>query len=260
MADKLLELASEVLEELEVGVRIELSGIDGVNAGHLLDAISIVEDAAFDQEIGLLDGLIQKLKPDLEDGMEANLRDQFWAHRGKSLKIEHVADGSVEIWGSLTLLAVWFLQQTVGETIKEAWLKTKLHKWLKQKLGGKPVSKAEQFKVKVEQRFQSAAIRSRYRTSVSLERGEESLIVRVTMEEREGKAAPPTPGKLLVRSGRRVVKTKDKESDPVDDLRKTIYREENPPKWRSPGNRRNPGWEKGEDLGDYEGGKPVVGR
>jgi len=47
-----------------------------------------------------------------------------------SYYIEKIEKGSLEIVLALTAFALWLLQQTVGETIKEAWKKTQFHKEL----------------------------------------------------------------------------------------------------------------------------------
>jgi len=42
--------------------------------------------------------------------------------------MKEVKTGSIEITVVFTGLAIWLLQATLGETVKEAWKKTKIHK------------------------------------------------------------------------------------------------------------------------------------
>lgn len=42
--------------------------------------------------------------------------------------LERLEKGSIELTITLTAFGVWLLQQTIGESIKEAWLKSDMHK------------------------------------------------------------------------------------------------------------------------------------
>lgn len=258
MAETLLNLSESFLREEDVKICVELSGGGGVTSGLLLDAVGVVEEAAFELELEVLEELIHQHKPLIPEGYGDKFRDQIWAYRGKSFKVEHVENGSVEIWGSLALLAIWLLQTTLGETVKEAWLGTSLHRAIKKLLGGKQ-TKARRIQVKVEQKFQSVALRSRYQTTVVVERKDDSEVVRVVMEERAGAGSPPTPGSLLERSGRQAPKSK----------RKFVSFEEPEKKFEVPPGEANRGKQRrirdnrsgegGEGLEESAGGKSIIG-
>ncbi|WP_233009521.1 hypothetical protein [Rheinheimera faecalis] len=50
--------------------------------------------------------------------------------------LQKLEKGSIEITISLTAFGIWLLQQTIGESIKEAWLKSEMHKNLVSYLSG----------------------------------------------------------------------------------------------------------------------------
>jgi hypothetical protein len=50
--------------------------------------------------------------------------------------LQNLERGSIELTITLTAVGIWLLQQTIGESIKESWLKSKMHKMLVNYLSG----------------------------------------------------------------------------------------------------------------------------
>ena len=48
--------------------------------------------------------------------------------KGKLLHIEHAANGSIILGGIVAAAALWLLENTLGETLKDAWKESDMHK------------------------------------------------------------------------------------------------------------------------------------
>jgi hypothetical protein len=69
---------------------------------------------------------------DLPSNLQQSLRDKLKPKLSHltAYYVEDVKRGSLELVVSVTLVGIWLLQTTLGETIKEAWLQTQFHKKL----------------------------------------------------------------------------------------------------------------------------------
>lgn len=101
-----------------------------IPAGVAIDAIKILNDCHFNSEMqDLVD--LKKEFPEIPrivfDAVETRMRRE----RNSSVLVKGINKGSVEIIVVGTGLLIWILQQTLGETMKETWLESKLHKKIK---------------------------------------------------------------------------------------------------------------------------------
>lgn len=64
--------------------------------------------------------------PSEKQSMRDRLKGQL--NHIEAYYLERLEKGSIELTITLTAFGVWLLQQTIGESIKEAWLKSDMHK------------------------------------------------------------------------------------------------------------------------------------
>ncbi len=118
---------------LDIEASIVFEKFDEIPADLAIKAIQCINDAFFFSELDDLRYIRQEFKeiPRVAfDAAEYRMRQ----HKRQSVLLHAVNKGSLEIAVVGTGLAVWFLKQTIGETIKEAWHESELHKKIKRVL------------------------------------------------------------------------------------------------------------------------------
>lgn len=102
-------------------------------------------------DISSLDGLDKKVSADLIKVMRFCLESR----RGTLLNIGNASQGSIVLGGLAAAAAYWVIGKTLGETLKEAWKKSELHKkimkFLLMRFQNKPKQIAEYMKRRIEE-------------------------------------------------------------------------------------------------------------
>lgn len=142
---------------MEPGVAIDLSVVldyseqAGVPLDYLKVALKEIDAVAYALEIQEFEAAKKyfgdhgEISPVILDAVENRIR----AHKGRSIiRIQAMQQGSLEIVIPLGALFIWFLDKTVGETIKQAWTKSHLHEELKKLLMYRREQKAKDLGMK----------------------------------------------------------------------------------------------------------------
>lgn len=133
-----------------------------IPAGIAIEAIKIINDSHFKSEIQDLFEL-KKEFPEIPqiviDAAETRMRRE----RNSAVLVKGIEKGSVEIVVVGTGLLIWILQQTLGETMKEAWLDSKYHKKIKDFLLGRRSEKNRKIREETKR-----ALRYKLRTEVQI--------------------------------------------------------------------------------------------
>ncbi len=105
----------------------------GYPAGLVARVLDIANDAIYDSELDTL-AMIAREFPEFVTPAELDaVRYRLGLHRGSALIIESSSPGSLLISGLLGFgaLSLWLLNQTLGETFKQAWTESRSHRKLK---------------------------------------------------------------------------------------------------------------------------------
>ena len=97
-----------------------------VSARILADIAALTEWATYEIERSELEYLKREF-PDIPAATYDAALFRLSRKAGHTLVITEAQGGSVVLGGSAVALAIWLLNRTLGETIKEAWLKSDLH-------------------------------------------------------------------------------------------------------------------------------------
>ncbi len=99
----------------------------------LLKKISVILREVQFQEIAYL-----IKQSDITPSEKQSLRDRLGGQLNhiEAYYLERLERGSLTLTVSLTAVAIWLLQQTIGESIKEAWRQSEMHKNLVSYLSG----------------------------------------------------------------------------------------------------------------------------
>jgi hypothetical protein len=117
-------------DPLDIDVQLSLGPGDEVDLETFSSALSDVNSVLFSSEIDDLRA-IQREFPDLPDIAFDAAQHRMLQFRRRAALIRAVRPGSIEIALAATGIAVFVLQQTLGETLKESWRNTDFHKRLK---------------------------------------------------------------------------------------------------------------------------------
>lgn len=110
-------------------------------AGLLARVIDYVERSVFsveESELAAIMAEFEELTPLAEDATRYRLD----SYKGRSVLVHSARDGSIVLLATVAGISVWVLQQTLGETLKEAWLESESHERLKRLLLRRVWSKA----------------------------------------------------------------------------------------------------------------------
>jgi hypothetical protein len=116
-----------------VEVTIHIEGGDAFPAGLVAQTIGIVERSAFTTEAEELEAIFEEF-PDIPELVRDACRQRLNNFRGNTLLVSAAAPGSFVIAATCTALAYWLVEKTLGETVKEAYKESDLHKKLKELL------------------------------------------------------------------------------------------------------------------------------
>ena len=97
----------------------------------IMEALYQVEDILFNCERDDLDEL-QKEFPEIPSALVDAAKYRIDLYRGRLLSVQAINKGSVEVVVVIGALCYWVVQNTVGESFKDAWKESDLHKRLKE--------------------------------------------------------------------------------------------------------------------------------
>jgi len=115
---------------LNIGLKLTFEKFDEVPAGLAIAAVQCVNDAFYKSELRDLHDIREEfgeIPAVALDAAEQRMRES----RKDAVLLRGIQKGSVEIAIVGAGLAIWFLKQTLGETVKEAWLESGLHERIK---------------------------------------------------------------------------------------------------------------------------------
>lgn len=110
-------------------IRLRFRDGEAFPASLVGDTVRMVEAAVYEEEKAELDRAreIGDLPALFVDAAETRLH----RYRGVSVVFTSASSGSVILIGTVVGLALWLLNQTLGETLKEAWLASASHQAIK---------------------------------------------------------------------------------------------------------------------------------
>src|ERR1700738_3023787 len=117
-------------EPTEISIRVRFRGAEALPAAFIASSIAIVETEVFRSEYDELDVIFRELGE-----LPAIIRDachhRIQQYEGNSLLFENAAKGSLILIGVGSALAYWIVQNTLGESLKDAYKESGLHWRLK---------------------------------------------------------------------------------------------------------------------------------
>jgi hypothetical protein len=148
----------------------------------LSTVISLVEETVFRTEYADLIAALEELEE-----IPSVVRDaaifRIDRYQGRSLQIEDAHSDSIILVGAIAGLAYWILDKTLGETFKEAWVETPLHKKLKEFFISRRKSKLEEVQERLRPEFRRYRFdrtrRMEVHTEISSSIQEETLTIEV---------------------------------------------------------------------------------
>mgnify|MGYP001103987323 CR=1 FL=1 len=109
---------------------IRLHGAEALPASFLTQSISLIESSIFESEYEELAEIFSSI-----EGISSIVQDACYhritKYKGNSLLFQKADEGSIVLFGVCAALAYWIVQNTVGESFKEAYKESDMHKRLK---------------------------------------------------------------------------------------------------------------------------------
>ena len=116
---------------IEIEVRLHHMGTKELPYAVFRKILDSLNTAVFESEKKELD-LIPTLLPDLPNVAFDAAKHRLKQYRYSSILIKELRPGSLIVAGCVAGVAIWVLQQTLGETLKEAWLDSQWHHKIKE--------------------------------------------------------------------------------------------------------------------------------
>jgi len=138
---------------IEIEVRLHQMGPEQIPYSVFRQITDAVNSAVYESEKKDLRA-IQNEFPDLPNVAFDAAMFRLRKHRNSSVLINELRPGSLIVAASVAGLSIWVLQQTLGETLKEAWLESQGHEKLKKFLLKRMGSKRHELATKTAQRIE----------------------------------------------------------------------------------------------------------
>jgi hypothetical protein len=121
---------------LNLGTKITFEKETQIPAGIAIDVLKIINESFYKSELQDLYALREEF-PEIPlivfDATEIRMQRE----KTSAILVRGIQKGSVEIIVVGTGLLIWVLKQTLGETLKEAWIESNIHKRIKNFLLGR---------------------------------------------------------------------------------------------------------------------------
>lgn len=138
------------MEQIPIQIRVEFPAF--VSAGNVSRIAALTEQAVFELELAELEYLRQEFREIPTSIYDAAIL-RLYRKAGSSVLVKEAQSGSLILGGIAAGLAIWLLNQTIGETVKEAWLESESHTRLKEilltRFGGKKQALGKQIDKKL---------------------------------------------------------------------------------------------------------------
>jgi frataxin-like iron-binding protein CyaY len=126
----------------EVQVKVIFEKVDSVPTDILVEVLSEIEKQLYKEEVKDLELLgkeIREIPASIIDAARYRIR----RYEGRLLNVDRTERGSFIIAASMGALALWIVQNTIGETFKEAWTESAFHERLKKFFASRLTDKLE---------------------------------------------------------------------------------------------------------------------
>lgn len=162
----------------------------GFPADLLIRCIQLVEQAVYNSELMELKLLFEEtvkffdMPSNKAEDLFSKLRDDLAHYKGQTLRIETASEGSLLLAGVVISIASPLIIFTFGESIKDAWKKTKLYKKIEDVLLWTWKGKVEDIGKNIEDaaRDDVELISNGVNTKVKKDTGENNLNVKIVIE------------------------------------------------------------------------------
>jgi hypothetical protein len=183
----------------EVGIRIRMISEDQrLPSSFLTESIKSIEEELFGVESQELSDLLGIIEP-ISDGTRQECFRAMNRHRGTALTIDHAGDGSIVLEAiAIGGLAYWIIENTVGESFKEAWKRSDLHMKLQDLFLARLSWRRKQTQERLTKRLEASDPSSNVVGTVGYERDGRALIA-IDLVLKNRKAVAPSPSEWLVK-------------------------------------------------------------
>jgi hypothetical protein len=150
MSSTLLERPTERGRGVDVRIEVRFVG-SAFSASLVANVITALEESAYQAEVDEI-GELQRLLPDVDAAVFDAMRFRATRYRGRAVSFESARPGSMILIGILAGLSYWLLDKTLGETVKEAWVRSGRHEEIVKILSERRWRRAEAVTKRIEPR------------------------------------------------------------------------------------------------------------
>jgi len=164
----------------------------GFSASLVANVITAVEESAYQVAVREIDELERSL-PDVDSAVFDAMRYRANQYRGRAVTLHSAQSGSILLLGIIAGLSYWLLDKTLGETVKEAWVKSGRHDQIVKMLSERRWAKAEAIVKRIEPRpYPFSEPRPTVKGTVEERLGNVTAVVTVTPDPSTEPIPPPS--------------------------------------------------------------------
>ncbi len=150
----------------DIGIHVRFSGRQSFPSALISDVLDIIDDAIFQTQKRDLEYAKNNIElPELSLDAALHRIDNY---HGVNFLLKGSNRGSLIITGIVAGLAFWVLKNTLGETLKEAWKDTDMHRRLKDLLLWRMKGKSKEVKEEIERNFRNFRYVNKSRTDFDI--------------------------------------------------------------------------------------------
>ncbi len=180
----------EEKELIELKISLRISGGEAFPASLIAQTMMVIESEIFDLEYEELEIIFAELD-DIDQIVKDACYHRINRFKGNSLRVSETKPGSLILAGVSAALAYWLVENTIGESIKDAYKQSELHEQLKRILLRRFPSRRKKLASKLNSRFFHPVSDPTVLTKVELPEKDISLI-EVSSKLNKWDDVPPT--------------------------------------------------------------------
>jgi hypothetical protein len=182
-------------ETLNIQTKVKIQNENAIPAGLLIEILRAVNHSYFYSELNDLRDL-RKEFPEIPNIDFDNVETRIKNYHNSATLVQGINKGSIEFVTVGSGLLVWLLQQTLGETIREAWIEgnwyAKIKKFLLERVVDKPYKISKEIKI-----FLKRNLKAEAEILIDVNSEQQVVFIYITIFANENRIFSRTPDEIL---------------------------------------------------------------
>lgn len=180
--------------EMPFSIELRIESIDEGPAFSVVSVLNAIDSHLMSLERRELEEALDLVSEEFGDDIRRRCLRELESFHGRTFSVEKASNGSLLLGGLAIGLAYWILQNTLGETVKEAWKESELNARIKGLLLRRLNGKVEELSQTLPTAIAEHEAGSPAAPDITAEIGQDRIVVLIV--ERPPSPRPPSLGRI----------------------------------------------------------------